>query len=248
MKKLIVANWKMHFNTHETEMFIHKLNKADIPANVEAVICPPFIDLQVAAKTLDAKKYKLGAQNAHQSDEGAFTGEVSAAMLRGLVDYVIVGHSERRRYFGEKDNLIAEKMAAVVRNGMKPILCIGENLDDRHHDMSKRVVIDQLTADVKNLTALEMEAITIAYEPVWAIGTGESATPQQIEPIIEAIRKTVEELYGEDASASIRILYGGSVEPDSVSAIMAIPGVEGLLVGGASLIAPKFIDILTTSS
>jgi triosephosphate isomerase len=248
MKKLIVANWKMHFNTHETELFIHKLNKIEVPANIETVICPPFIGLQVAAKSLDAKKFKLGAQDAHQTDEGAFTGEVSAAMLRGLVDYVIVGHSERRRYFGEKDNLIADKMAAAVRNGIKPILCVGESLDDRHHELSMRVVIDQVTANLKHLTALEVESIAIAYEPVWAIGTGEIATPEQIAPVIQAIRHTVEELYGEEAGSSLRVLYGGSVEAESTRSILNISGINGLLVGGASLIATKFSEIIKAAN
>lgn len=246
MKKLIVGNWKMHFNPHETEMLIHKLNKAEVPANVEVVLCPPFLDLQSAARAIDAKKFKIGAQNAHQLDEGAYTGEVSAAMLRGVVEYVIIGHSERRRYAGEKDDVIAQKMAAVVRNGLKPILCVGESLDDRHHDYSKQVVIDQVTANLKNLTASDVATITIAYEPVWAIGTGETATPQQIAPIIAAIHHTVQELYGEDAASGLRILYGGSVEPETVTALMAIDKVDGFLVGGASLIAPKFIDIITT--
>ncbi len=248
MKKLIIANWKMHFNLHETEIFVHKLNKLDVPANIEAVICPPFIDLQTAAKTLDSKKFKLGAQNAHQTDEGAVTGEVSAAMLRGLVDYVIVGHSERRRSFGEQDNLIADKMAAAIRNQIKPILCVGESLDDRHHDLSTRVVIDQVTANLKHLTSSEVGTISIAYEPVWAIGTGEVATPEQISPVIEAIRQTVEDLYGEDSGSSVRVLYGGSVDPESTRSIMNIEGIDGLLVGGASLIAPKFSAILEAAS
>ena len=247
MKKLIVANWKMHFNPHETELFIHKLNKVDMPSNIEAVLCPPFIDLQTAARAIDAKKYKLGAQNAHQADEGAYTGEVSATMLHGLVDYVIIGHSERRA-MGERDAVIADKLAAVVRNGLKPILCVGELLDDRHHGHSVRVVTDQLTVNLNNLTASEVETLTIAYEPVWAIGTGEVATVEQITPVIESIRKTVEDLYGEDASSKLRILYGGSVNVENVSQVMKIDGVEGLLVGGASLIAPKFIDIIEAAS
>lgn len=251
MKKLIVANWKMNFNPHETELLIHKLNKAEVPANVEAVICPPFIDLQSAARAIDAKKFKLGSQNAYHLDSGPHTGEISAAMLRGLVDYVIIGHSERRA-LGEHDKIIADKMAAVIRNGLKPILCIGENLDDRHNDLSKTIVIDQLHAGLRNLTADDMKNVTIAYEPIWALSDGHGnsthATPEDVGFIFEAIARAIEQLYGEDVSPKIRMIYGGSADPEHCKMYLNIPGVNGLLVGGASLIAPKFIDILTTSS
>lgn len=251
MKKLIVANWKMNFNPHETELFIHKLNKIDIPSNVEAVLCPPFIDLQTAARAIDAKKFKLGSQNAFHLDSGPHTGEVSAAMLRGLVDYVIIGHSERRA-LGEHDKIISEKMGAVIRNGLKPILCIGENLDDRHNDLSKTIVLDQLHAGLRNLTASDMSEVTIAYEPIWALSDGHGnsthAVPEDVDFIFDAIARAIEHLYGEEVSGKVRMLYGGSADPEHSSMYMNIPGVSGLLVGGASLIASKFDDIIQSAA
>lgn len=252
MKKLIVANWKMHFNPHETELLLHKLNKAEIASNIEVVLCPPFIDLQSAARSIDAKKYKLGAQNAHQVDEGTFTGEVSAAMLRGLVDYVIIGHSERRQNFHETDAVVADKLAAVIRNGLKPILCVGENLDQRHNSLSERVVLDQLHANLRNLSAEDMTGLVIAYEPIWALSNGHGnsthARPEDVDFVFAAIRRSIEEMYGEGISSHIRLLYGGSADPEHCAMYLGIDGVDGLLIGGASLIAPKFIDILTAAS
>jgi triosephosphate isomerase len=252
MKKLIVANWKMHFNPHEAELLIHKLNKAEIASNIEVVLCPPFIDLQAVARSIDAKKYKLGAQNAHQVDEGTFTGEVSAAMLRGLVDYVIIGHSERRQNFHETDAIVADKLAAVIRSGLKPILCVGENLDERHNDLSVRRVLDQLHANLRNLSAEDMKGIVIAYEPIWALSDGHGnsthAKPEDVDFVFAAIRRSIEEMYGEDISAGLRLLYGGSADPEHCSMYLSIDGVNGLLVGGASLIAPKFLDILEASA
>ena len=242
----------MHFNPHETELFIHKLNKAEIASNLEVVLCPPFIDLQSAARAVDSKKYKLGAQNAHQADEGTFTGEVSAAMLRGLVDYVIIGHSERRLNFRETDAIVANKLAAVIRSGLKPILCVGENLDERHNSLSVKVVIDQLHANLHSLSAEDMVGLVIAYEPIWALSDGHGnsthAKPEDVDFVFAAIRRSVAELYGEDISSHIRLLYGGSADPEHCAMYLGIDGVDGLLVGGASLIAPKFLDILDAAS
>ena len=252
MKRMIVANWKMNLDPHETELYMHKLNKLEVPANVEVVICPPFIDLQMAARTIDAKKFKIGAQNAYHVDAGTFTGEVSAAMLRNLVNYVIIGHSERRNRFFENDKLIAEKLAAVIRNGMTPILCIGENLDQRHSGLSKKVVIDQLEADLSHLTAEDMHHLVIAYEPIWALSDGHGnsthAKPEDVAFIFDAIRSTIESLYGEDVGPKIKLLYGGSADPQHSKVYLEINGVDGLLVGGASLIAPKFGDIIKSAN
>ncbi len=251
MKKLIVANWKMHFNPHETELFIHKLNKIDMPSNIEAVLCPPFLDLQSAARAIDARKYKLGAQNAHHLDEGPYTGEVSAAQLRGLVDYAIIGHSERRA-MGEKDSIIAEKMSAAVRNGIKPILCVGETLDDRHDGHSKTVVLDQLHSGLMNLTAEDMLSVTIAYEPIWALSDGHGnsthARAEDVDFVFSAIRITLEKLFGEEVGNKVGLLYGGSADPEHCSIYLNIPGVSGLLIGGASLVAPKFAEIIEYAS
>lgn len=243
MKYLIVGNWKMNLGPHEAGLLVKRIEQKIEPhPDVEVVICPPFIDLAPLAKELDRKKLKLGAQNLHYLDEGPYTGEIGAAMLKGLVDYVLVGHSERRA-MGETDGLIAKKLAAAIRNDLTPVLCVGENLHDREHDLSKKVVVDQVTAGLAQLTAEDISKIVIAYEPVWAIGAGTPATPEQIAPCIKAIRTTVEELYGEESSA-VRIIYGASVSPEFVKTILAIPGVEGLLPGGASLNYEEFSKII----
>ncbi len=244
MTRLIVGNWKMNLNPGEASVLVHRLqNKLSVDPQTEVVICPPFIDIYPISKELDNKKLKLGSQNIHYLDQGAFTGEISPAMLKGMASYSIIGHSERRA-MGEDDKLIAKKMAAALRNDIIPILCVGESLHDREHNLTKKVVTDQLTADLAQLTAADVAQIVIAYEPVWAIGSHSPATPGQIKPVIRTIRHTVEELYGEQGGANVRILYGASVEPEFVSAILHIDGVDGLLVGGASLNYEEFAAIV----
>lgn len=243
MTRLIVGNWKMNLNPNEASLLVHRLEEKIKPHdNTEVVICPPFIDLYPIAKTLDHKKLKLGAQNIHYLDQGPFTGEISPAMLKGLVQYVIVGHSERRA-MGEDDKLIAKKVAAALRNSITPIVCVGESLIERQHGLSTKVVIDQLTADLSHATAEDIANIVIAYEPVWAIGAGTPATPDQIRPSIAAIHNTIEELYGETA-AGVRVIYGASVAPEFVKTILSIDGVDGLLPGGASLNYEDFAEIV----
>lgn len=244
MQRLIVGNWKMNLGPHEASLLVHRLEtKITAVSGVEIVICPPFIDLYPIARDLDKKKLHLGAQNIHYLDQGAFTGEISPTMLKGLVDYALIGHSERRA-MGEDDKLIAKKVAAAFRNNITPVLCVGESLSDREHNLSTKVVIDQLNADLHQLTASDVSELVVAYEPVWAIGTGQSATPQQIAPMINAIRTTVEDLYGESAAAGLRVLYGAGVEPEFVQAILSIDGIDGLLVGGASLNYEEFVKII----
>ncbi len=244
MQRLIVGNWKMNLDPHQASILVHRLeSKITTVAGVEVVICPPFIDLYSISRDMDKKKLHLGAQNIHYLDEGAFTGEISPAMLKGLVGYVIIGHSERRA-MGEDDKLIGKKVAAAFRNDITPVLCVGESLSDREHNLSTKVVIDQLTADLHLLTAADIAELVVAYEPVWAIGTGKFATPDQILPIIQAIRNTVEELYGESSGSGVRILYGGSVNTDNASAYLGLDGVDGLLIGGASLNYEEFAKII----
>lgn len=248
MTKLIVGNWKMNNNPKQAVALVKQLQEHVLPhRDVEVVLCPPVLDLVSVRDILDRHKFKLGAQNCHYLDDGAVTGEISATMLRGLVEYVIVGHSERRIQFKEDDNLIAKKLAAVVRNNLRPIVCVGEDLNQREHGLSTKVVTDQVTADLALLTAEDVRNLVIAYEPVWAIGTGQTATPAQIEPIVQAIRTTVEELYGEPGAAGLRIIYGAGVEPDFVGTILAIDGVDGLLPGGASLNYAKFTQIVSAA-
>ena len=244
MKHLIVGNWKMHLGPHEADLLVKRLEQhIEADHSTEVVVCPPFIDLHSVHRGIDHKKLKVGAQNAHHLDEGAYTGEVSAAMLKGLAEYVIIGHSERRA-MGETDELIAKKMTAAVRNGLTPILCVGESLTERHHKLSIKVVTDQLEAGLSLLTDEDVAKVVIAYEPIWAIGSGVPATPEQIKPAIKAIRTTVEELYGESASSGVRILYGASVKSDFVNSILSIDNVVGLLVGGASLNYAEFAKIV----
>jgi triosephosphate isomerase len=234
----------MNLNPGEASLLVKRLESKITPnANTEVVICPPFIDLYPLAKDLDHKILKLGAQNIHFADSGAYTGEISAAMVKGLVKYVLVGHSERRA-MGEDDKLIAKKVAAAIRNDLIPILCVGESLSDRHHNLTTKVVVDQLTAGLQQVTAEDVAKMVIAYEPVWAIGGGTPATPDQITPPVRAIRTTVEELYGEEAGVGVRIIYGASVAPEFVSAIMKVDGVYGLLPGGASLNYDQFSSIV----
>ena len=251
MQRLIVANWKMNLGPQDASILVHQLTTGlETKQNTKVILCPPFIDLHPMARELDHKKFKLGAQNIHYADHGAFTGEISAPMLKGLADYVIVGHSERRK-MGEDDKLIAKKVAAAVRSNLTPILCVGDSLNERAHDLSKKVVVDQVTAGLSLLTAAEVASVVIAYEPVWAISTGDGrgqfALPHDVVPIARAIMHTVEELYGEAGGAGMRVLYGGSANEDNAVAFLKTEGISGLLVGGASLKAMEFIAIVQKS-
>ncbi len=247
-KKLIVANWKMFLNTHQASLFLHKLaGKIEVKKGVEMVLCPSVLSLQSLSLQVDHRQFKLGAQNCYWRDEGPYTGEVSATMLRGVVQYVIVGHSERRHTFGENDKDIRNKVQAVIRNQMKPILCVGETAQERADKETKHVIHDQLTSGLANVTSEEVTDITIAYEPLWAIGTGHSSTPSHIADIEKIVRSFVEVNYGKAASEAVRFLYGGSVTSDNAANFLAIPGVDGLLIGGASLQAESFAAIVAVA-
>lgn len=246
-KKLVVGNWKMHLSPAEAVLLTQRLNqKIDHKSGTEVVLCPPFISLLPVQKEASSAKFKIGCQDVHFRDEGPYTGEVSAHMVKDVVDYAIVGHSERRA-MGEDDKTIAEKLSATVRNGIIPILCVGENLTDRHHSLTKKVVMDQLEANLAMITADEMDKFIIAYEPVWAIGTGDFATPDDVIQVVLWIRHTIEELYGESASSRVKILYGGSVNPDNAKAYLDLEYIDGLLVGGASINYEKFASIVKTA-
>jgi triosephosphate isomerase len=247
MNTLIVGNWKMHLTPAESVRLVKKLQER-IPPNrdVGVVLCPPFIDLIPVKEVLERGHFSLGAQNCHEMDEGAYTGEISATMLRGIAEYVLIGHSERRQQFREDDKTIAKKVAAAIRNGLKPILCVGETLDERNDGLSTKVVTAQVTAGLSMLTSAEVSKVSIAYEPVWAIGSGVTATPRQITPMITAIKSIVHELYLGDEPV-VRILYGAGVEPEFVTSILSIPHVSGLLVGGASIHYEKFSQIVITA-
>jgi triosephosphate isomerase len=240
-KKLIVGNWKMHFTVGEASLFLHKL-QATVPSyrDVETVLCPNMLTLQSLSLQVDRRKFKLGAQNCYHRDEGAFTGEVSATMLRALVDYVLVGHSERRHILNEDDKLIALKVQAVLRNGMQPILCVGETAHERVEGETAHVLHAQVSAGLSNVTSEEIDRVVVAYEPVWAIGTGEYDKADDAANAIKHIRKHIEAMFGKKAAAGVRILYGGSVDASDAGGYLVAEGVNGLLIGGTSLKANAF--------
>ncbi len=244
-KTLLVANWKMHLNTSGASLLVHRLQeRTRIHRGIEIVLAPSTLTLQPMSLQIDRRKFRLAAQNAFYQDEGAFTGEVSFTMLRDLVHYVIIGHSERRIHFGETLPLIRDKVQAAVRNEIMPILCVGETQQERKEGHTKQVLHDQVTTALSNLTSRDVRDIVIAYEPVWAIGTGEPAKPAQIQEVTDFIRHQIKELYGERVSNEMRILYGGSVDAEFVAGVLGLPGVDGLLVGGASLNPYKFAAII----
>ncbi|HEX7260125.1 MAG TPA: triose-phosphate isomerase [Candidatus Saccharimonadia bacterium] len=245
----IVGNWKMHQAPDQAVRLVERLQEKATPqTHITNVLCPPFISIPAVQKVVQNDLFKLGAQNLNEHDEGAYTGEVSGAMLKGMVEYVIVGHSERRRYEHETDKRIAKKVAAALRNDVTPILCVGEKLSDKQEGHARRVVVDQLQGGLSQITSEEIGMLIVAYEPVWAIGTGEFAEPGQVEPMVKVIRQTIEEMFGESASGSLEILYGGSVSPDNVKAYLKVEHVNGLLVGGASLNYEQFTAIMATAA
>lgn len=245
-KKLIVGNWKMHLNTSQASLLLHRLHeRIKIHRDIEVVLAPSMLVLQPLSMQIDRRKFRLAAQNAYHKDEGAFTGEVSFTMLQDLVHYVIIGHSERRLYFDESLDMVRDKVAAAVRNNITPLLCIGETQEERHNGETKQVLHDQLTTALSNLTSAEVSDMVVAYEPRWAIGTGVSAKPAQIDEAILFIRHQVSELYGAKTAKTIRVLYGAGVEPEYVASILSLKcGIDGLLVGGASLNYHKFSGIV----
>lgn len=247
-KTLIVGNWKMNLNVHQASLYVHDLSqKISSHDDVNVVLAPSTIALQTLSLQVKKHNLSLAAQNCYWRDEGAYTGEVSATQLRGLVDYVIVGHSERRHIFGETNKEIRTKVQAVLRNGLIPILCVGETADERANSETKHVLHDQITAGLANVASDEIDKVVIAYEPVWAIGTGDSALPKDIAVAEGVIRHQIESLYGHEAASSIKLLYGGSVNSDNASDYLALKGVNGLLVGGASLHVEQFSTIISKS-
>lgn len=244
-KKLIVGNWKMNLNTHEASLYLHKLaGKVKPHQDVEVVLAPTLLALQSLSLQIDRRQFKLAVQNLYWRDSGAFTGEVSATQLHGVVDYAIIGHSERRHIFGETNKDIRNKVQAAIRNNIKPILCIGETAGERTDGEMADVLHDQLVGGLANITSEELGDVAVAYEPVWAIGTGNNALPDDVKKAVKSIRNQIKHLYGLDAAKNMRVLYGGSVTADSAASYLAIDGVDGLLIGGASLDAHAFGEIV----
>lgn len=245
-KKLIVGNWKMNLTTQEASLYLHSLaGIVKVRRDVEVVLAPTLLALQSLSLQVDRRQFKLAVQNLYWRDHGAFTGEVSAAQLHGIVNYAIVGHSERRHIFHETDKDTRNKVAAALRNHIVPILCIGETASERAMGETADVIHDQLIGGLANVTSEELEHIVIAYEPVWAIGTGDNALPHDVIKAVAAIRSQIKHLYGVKAVDSVRILYGGSVTASSAADYLAIDGIDGLLVGGASLDAHEFTEIIS---
>lgn len=243
-KKLIIGNWKMNLNTHEASLYLHKLQEEiQVRRDVDVVVAPTTLTLQSMSLQIDRHKLKLAAQNFYWRDFGAYTGEVSATQLRGIVEYGLIGHSERRHVFGERNSEMRHKVQAALRNKITPVLCVGETIHERTAGETNAVIHDQLVAGVANVTSEEIAHLVIAYEPVWAIGTGNNATPKDVASAIRAVRSNIAHMYGKAASEEVRVLYGGSVTADSAADYLATPGVDGLLVGGASLKLHEFIDI-----
>jgi triosephosphate isomerase (TIM) len=241
----LAANWKMHKTTEETERFLGEfLPRIPDSGGPEVVVCPPFTSLKTAVEHCFQSRVRVAAQNMHEADEGAYTGEVSAPMLLDLgVQGVILGHSERREYFNETDEALARKLPVALGAGLEPILCVGENLEQREGNEIEAVLTRQIQADLAEVPDARLSEVVIAYEPIWAIGTGKTATPELAQEAIALIRGLVEARSAE-AAAAIRILYGGSVKPDNAAELLSQPDLDGALVGGASLDAGDFAAIV----
>ena len=244
-KKLIIANWKMNLTVNEASLFVHRLDDLiGKRCGVEVVLAPTMLAVQPLHLQVQHHPFNLAAQNFYWSDHGAYTGEVSASQLRGMVQYGLVGHSERRHVFGERSKDIRSKVQAAVRNGITPVLCIGETASERADGETADAIHDQLIGGLANITSVEVEHIVVAYEPVWAIGTGKFAAPRDVSRAVKLIRKQIKQLFGALAAKHVRVLYGGSVNVDNASAYLQIDGVDGLLIGDTSLDVRAFAEII----
>jgi triosephosphate isomerase len=250
-KKIVAGNWKMNMDYNSgMSLFSEILNMVndEVRGPQEAVVCPPFIHLNSLSQlTKSSSKVSIGAQNCHQADSGAFTGEVSASMIKSVgAEYVILGHSERRQYFGETDSLLAEKTNVVLKNGLKPIFCIGETLDERNEKRHFEVIKRQLEQGIFHLSETEFSNLVLAYEPVWAIGTGLTASPEQAQEVHAFIRKEIASKYNNQVAENTTLLYGGSCNPKNAADLFAQADIDGGLIGGASLKSRDFVDIIKT--
>lgn len=235
----------MHNTVDEAVKLVEELIPKVKEAKCEVVVCPPFICLPKIREITEGTNIKVGAQNMYFEEKGAFTGEISPIMLEKLnIDYVIIGHSERRQYFGETDETVNKKIKAAYEHNLIPILCVGETLDEKENDVTEEVVSKQVKLALSGLREDEIEKLVIAYEPIWAIGTGKTATSEEANEVISFIRNTVKNLYGEKAAESIRIQYGGSVKPSTIKEQMSMSDIDGALVGGASLKSDDFSAIV----
>jgi len=244
--KIIAGNWKMNTTAVEAEGLVRGiLEKVSDVRGVEIVVCPPFTSLAVVSPLIGGSNVALGAQNMHWEDKGAYTGEVSATMLLTLgCQFVILGHSERRSYFFETDEVVAQKVKAAISYGLIPIVCVGETLVERERGITNQVVERQVNGAFRGMTPEEFDGIVVAYEPVWAIGTGKTATTEQAQEVHAFIRGRLARMFGEDIAGKTRIQYGGSMKPDNAAELLAQADIDGGLIGGASLKADSFEEII----
>jgi triosephosphate isomerase len=242
----MAGNWKMYKTAAETTSFFEKFRPlVERSTHCEIVICPPFPDLQAGVAAAQGTRIGIGAQNMFWAKEGAYTGEVSGPMIRAIgCSHVIIGHSERRQYFGETNETVLKKTLAALDAGLTPIICVGETLEHRERGQTEAVILDHCKNGLAGLTAEQFAKILIAYEPVWAIGTGKTATPEIAADAHRVIRAYVRSALGQQAASQVRILYGGSVKPDNVVGLMSQPEIDGALVGGASLDPISFASIV----
>ena len=247
-KPFVAGNWKMNTDSHTGVELVERIASGSVETaglSVTVAVCPPFVYLQAVAKALSSSSIAVGAQDMYFEPEGAFTGEISASMLKDVgCLYCLCGHSERRHVIGESDELINKKVAAAIAGGLLPILCVGELLGEREASQTNEVVTRQVKEGLAGLSAEKLMAVTIAYEPVWAIGTGLTATPEQAQEVHDFIRKLLGQMYDEKIAEEIRILYGGSVKPNNAAELMGQKDIDGSLVGGASLKADDFLAII----
>ncbi len=249
-KPILAGNWKMNKTPAEAVEFVRTL----VPLvagyeNVEIVVCPPFVTLPGVADALRGTRIGVGAQNVHWAENGAYTGEVSAAMLQGLAGYVIIGHSERRQYFGETDESVNKKLKAALAHGLTPIVCVGEDLAQNEAGITDTLVSGQVRAAFEGISAEDAPRIVVAYEPIWAIGTGKTATKEVANRVCgEVVRGTLAELYGTEVAEAIRIQYGGSANEKNIGELMAMPDIDGALIGGASLKTDAFTAMVRITS
>ncbi len=244
-KPIIAGNWKMNMTPGEAERLIVELIPLVADAACDVVVCPPYVDLPTVAKLLVGTNIALGAQSIHWAPKGAFTGEISADMLLSVgVRYAIVGHSERRQYFGETDETVNKRAKAALEAGVTPIICVGETLEQREKGVTDAIVSKQTTAALAGFEADEVKKVVIAYEPIWAIGTGKTATSEDANATIKVIRNAIRSVYGTEVAEAVRIQYGGSMNPKNASELMAMPEIDGGLIGGASLKSEDFSKVV----
>ena len=248
-KAIIAGNWKMNKTPAEAKVLLEEILPVAKDADCEVIACVPFVDLSVALEVTKGSNVKIGAENCHWAESGAFTGEISAKMLAEMgVPYVVLGHSERRQYFGETDETVNKRTKAALAAGLKPILCVGELLWERECNITEEVIARQIKLDLFDVSAEDVLKTVIAYEPVWAIGTGKTATAEQAEEVCGFIRATLAKLYGQDVADAVTIQYGGSMNDSNAVELLSKTNVDGGLIGGASLVAEKFGAIIDAAT